>query len=178
MKIYTKKGDKGKSNLLSGKGISKTDAVFDALGALDELSASLGIIHTFRTKKVVQTVMEIQNDLFEIGSLISGRKPEKGSEDYWQNKIKALETRINFFDTKNKPLTHFILPGGSKLSSHLHLSRAICRRAERKLATYVKKRNKTQFDIHLIYINRLSDLLFVMARYANQKLGIKDVIWK
>lgn len=179
MKIYTKTGDNRESSLLYGQRISKTDLVFDVLGELDELSASLGFVHIFRNKKIVEIVMKVQRELFEIGSIISTKKSQKEILKNWENKVVDLEKEIDYFDSKNDPLHKFILPGGSRLSAHLHLARVICRRLERDFLYFSEKKGKnTEYKFILIYLNRLSDLLFVMARFSNKKLGIKDVPWK
>ncbi len=176
MSIYTKKGDNGDTYLLRGGRVSKDSFIIGLLGTADELNASLGFLHTSRNKKIIQLSQMVQNDLFLIGAYLAGGKKDIDFKD----RIAWLESNIDELDQQLPSLKNFILPGGSRYAAHLHQSRAICRRFERKVYKYYKgKRSKDDLDKDmLIYLNRLSDLLFVMARYVNFKLGIKDIIFK
>lgn len=174
MKIYTKKGDNGFSSLINKKQISKADLVFDVIGTLDELNANLGLLHTSRNTKLKKVVFELQNDLFTLGSLLAGSTINIS----WNERVEWLESQIDLFDSNLPNLQNFILPGGSKNAVYLHNCRAICRRLERTYVLYFQKiKEKPDQNIQK-YLNRLSDLLFVLARYVNFKLGIKDLIWK
>lgn len=174
--IYTKNGDNGTSPLYgSGVGVLKDSIVFEVLGNLDELNAVLGFLHTCRVKEIVNLVHDIQFDLLSLGSVIAGSKNTYSKKEYWVKRTGILENKIDAFDSKNSPLKNFIAPGGSSVSAQLHLARVVCRRAERSFVRYLKE-NKGS-DFLLPYINRLSDLLFVLARYANLKLGVKDTVW-
>ncbi len=178
MKIYTKTGDKGKTSLFGGYRAPKSDAVFDVLGSLDELNSILGFAQTTKVASLKAEVSKIQNDLFEIGSFIAGKKFDTARQKVWESKVQLLETAIDYFESKNTKLQNFILPGGTLTSSYLHQSRAVCRRAERLLIKQLKSSKNTRQKVFAIYLNRLSDLLFVMARFANKQAKVKDTIWK
>lgn len=175
MRIYTKKGDSGYSKLVKGSKIQKSHLVFELLGAVDELNSLLGICNLFTDKKIKEILRYIQDYIFTLGAYISGFKIDNFQENLNINTEK-LEYLIDYYDSKVPALTNFILPGGSEGSSFLHLSRAVCRRLERILVSCSKKNTELRKSIK--YINRLSDLLFVLARYDNYKHGIKDIIWK
>lgn len=172
MKIYTKNGDKGKSSILNKKNIPKHDIVFELVGTLDELSAHLGILHTSRDKEIKKICLTVQEDLFTIGSVLAGFPDTIDLSE----RTKWLEEVIDEYDAKNDPLENFILPGGSKYAAHLHIARAVCRRLERKVVLFRDNNDKLNPEL-LMYVNRLSDLFFVLARYTNKKLGVKDIIW-
>ena len=176
-KIYTKEGDLGFTSLSNMfKKISKTEFIFDVLGTFDELEVSLGFLHSARLDDVRKVAKEVQKDLFSLGSVISSNERiSKESVEKWENRIKELEEVIDYFNNKNDPLESFILPGGCRESSFLHLSRVTCRKLERMVFQYLKKDQNKLFIGK--YLNRLSDPLFVMARYSNKKLGFKDIIW-
>ncbi len=180
MQIYTKTGDKGKTSLLGGERFSKAEIIFELLGTLDELNASLSFVSNTRIKDLALLVNLVQNQLFEIGALLAN--PQSTSKDYvWLEKeVKGFEKSIDKISKKLPKLTNFILPGGSQDSCHLHLCRAICRRLERLAVLYFDKfpKDSDKFSLLVQYLNRLSDLLFVMGRYSNLKLHIKDVLWK
>ena len=176
MPIYTKNGDNGTTSIANGQKFEKSDDLIWALGTADELNASLGIMHTSRDKIIKDIVLKIQSDLLLIGAFLSGLTIKNS----FATKIVRLEETIDKLELKLPRLTKFILPGGTKYSAHLHLARAICRRLERSLAE-TKKHNfldKTTLADIMKYTNRLSDLLFVLARYANFKFGVKDIEWK
>jgi len=178
MKIYTKKGDDGSTETLSGKKVSKNSPIMHAQGVIDELNAVIGLALTYNKHDYIEEILnQIQSDLFVIGSEIT--LSEKNEE----NKIRIANVRINYLEEvidkmeeKLPKLKHFVLPGGSKLSASLHLARTVCRRAERDIVRFIEETNfKT---LSLKYLNRLSDLLFVLARYANLSEGKKDSVWK
>lgn len=176
MPIYTKIGDNGDTGLYENeKRFRKSNLIFDVLGTIDELNATLGFLHTSRIKEVTVVIYEVQRDLFSMGAAIAG-KDFNGK--YWDEKIEMLEKHIDFLDSKNEPLKKFILPGGSLPSSQLHIARAVCRRLERLLVTYIEENSKKDLEIFQKYINRLSDLLFVLSRFANKTLGVKDLVWE
>lgn len=177
LKIYTGKGDQGTTFLPKiNKKLQKSDLVFEVLGTFDELGVCLGFLHSARLSDVKKVVFEVQKDLLSLGSLVIS--PEKIPEEkitHWEKRIKELEEVIDYFESKNDPIKSFILPGGCRESSFLHLSRVTCRRLERLVVRYVKGKKDRAFIVK--YLNRLSDLLFSMARYINKKLGFKDVLW-
>ena len=176
-KIYTGKGDLGFTLLPRRKNkISKSDLVFDVLGTFDELNSCLGFLHSARIPDIRKVSVEVQKDLFSLGALIS--LDEKITDEIiqkWEIRIKELEEVIDYFDSKNDPLQNFILPGGCRESSFFHLSRSVCIRLERLVVYYLRRSRDRGFI--LVYLNRLSDLLFVLARYSNKKLGFEDIIW-
>lgn len=177
-KIYTKKGDFGLTFLPKvNKKLLKSDKVFEVLGTFDELSVCLGFLHSARLDDIKKTAMEVQKDLLSLGSIIiSPEKIPEAKIKYWEKRTKELEEVIDYFETKTEPLKSFILPGGCRESSYLHLSRVTCRKLERLVVGYVRRKQDKFFIVK--YLNRLSDLLFSAARYANKKLGFKDVIWE
>jgi cob(I)alamin adenosyltransferase len=120
--------------------------------------------------------VEVQKDLLSLGSIISsGEKISRDANEKWEKRIKELEEMIDYFEAKNDPIKNFVLPGGCRESSFLHLARVTCRKLERMVFSYLKK-NKDKAFIGK-YLNRLSDLLFVMSRYSNKRLGFEDKIW-
>lgn len=177
MKIYTKTGDTGETGLWGGGRVKKNHPRIEAYGTLDEMNSALGLAIALAGKKLPKELAEdlkgIQGALFRLGSELAtaeGTKPAVdlvGPHDY-----EALEQAIDRLEAKNKPLKTFILPGGSPLAAGLHLARTICRRAERLLVALNGVRSET-----VVYLNRLSDYLFVAARAANRLAKIKDVPW-
>lgn len=178
MPIYTKKGDKGQTDIFDSKNCNKTRVFKDnirlqIIGSVDELNSCLGIITSLlEDKKEILFITKIQKDLFLINSFIAGIKNIRFS----LNKVNYLEEKIDFLEKKLPKLTNFILPGGSEVSSFYHLARSMTRRVERKIVSFSKQENINPGII--TYINRLSDLLFILARWNNQKQGKKETIWK
>ncbi|HKI77663.1 MAG TPA: cob(I)yrinic acid a,c-diamide adenosyltransferase [Ignavibacteriaceae bacterium] len=180
MKIYTKTGDSGETGLFGGERVSKSSARIDAYGTVDELNSYIGLTITEIKDTEVKSLLEkIQSQLFIVGSDLAAPENEKSrkqnvprvpSEFYLE-----AEIAIDHFSEKLEPLKNFILPGGSKAAAHLHVCRTICRRAERKVVGLNK--NKNTGENISIYLNRLSDLLFVLARYENFVSGIPDTKW-
>jgi cob(I)alamin adenosyltransferase len=189
MKIYTKTGDKGETGLIGGKRIPKSDPRIVAYGLIDELNSNIGLaISSLNLKNealfldLIEVLIRVQNDLFIIGSdLADPIYPRLADE---RNNIvrtegslvSYLESMIDKFEAALTQITFFILPGGSVESSILHVGRSIARRAE--TAVTVLSNNQTINPTVLIYLNRLSDLLFVAARLVNKRVGIEDVAWK
>jgi cob(I)alamin adenosyltransferase len=181
VKIYTKKGDKGKTTLVFGENVAKDHPRVKAYGTIDELNASLGVATSFvKNRQVKQILQDIQNELFNIGAELasSGKLKKKTSEYYQLNKSKTadLEELIDCYDEQLPSLKTFILASGINVATSLQLTRTICRRAEREVVTLSKK-EKVNPNI-LAYLNRLSDLLFVLARFLNKKSGGKETRWK
>lgn len=182
MKIYTRTGDTGKTSLINNTRVWKDDIRISAYGSVDELNCFLGIAIAQITppKKTYQKYLfnlltNIQKDLFSIGSSLAD--PDSRVLDIDLNKkTKSFEKEIDYMTKQLSPLSNFILPGGGKLGAFLHVARAVSRRAEREVVR-LSKEEKVDENL-LIYINRLSDLLFTMARYANNKEGIKEQIWQ
>ncbi len=177
-KIYTRTGDNGTSSLITGKRTKKSDTVFEVLGTLDELNACIGTLSLSKIKILKKTCFDLQNDIFLMGSLIAGKDIEPKYVAFFEKRVTELESEIDAYDSKCPQLRNFILPGGCVESIQLHLSRAITRRAERTLVRFLSDSQKQEFTPLEKYINRVSDLLFVMARYANVKKKVKDTIWR
>ena len=169
MKIYTKTGDDGKTSLFDNSRVWKSHERILSYGAVDELNSAIGIaISMDLDNQIKEILVKIQNDLFIVGSGLAN--PDMS------NMVLSIEKDIDRFESELSQLSSFILPGGTLLSSILHLSRTISRRAE----TYVVALSqKTEVNkIAAIYLNRLSDLLFVLARALNSRKNINDIVWK
>lgn len=178
-RIYTKTGDDGTTGLGNGARVAKDDARVDAYGTVDEANSVIGLLRLVLAEgHPDQRMLEIiQNDLFDLGAdLAVPPDPEKsgGGLRVVAEQVTHLEKAIDAQNEKLRPLTSFVLPGGSSASTHAHLARTAVRRAERKVVTL--SRNEPVNPQALIYLNRLSDLLFVMARSYNN-FGEKDVLW-
>ncbi len=176
-KIYTRGGDGGESGLTGGSRRSKADPRFAAIGAVDEANSAIGIARLDAEADLDVRLARIQNDLFDLGADLStpdeSRKAE-GALRIVAAQVARLEQEIDAMNGALAPLTSFVLPGGSRLAAHLHLARAIVRRAEREMVVMAAK--EAVNPQALAYINRLSDHLFVMARLANDG-GVGDVLW-
>ena len=181
MKIYTKTGDKGKTGLFGGERVSKSSPRIEAYGTIDELNAFIGLTVTEVADETVKTLLiNIQNQLFTVGSDLAAPETDKNSKlnvertpaDYY---VEAEEA-IDFYNAKLDDLKSFILPGGTKSAALLHVCRTIARRAERAVVAL----NSTVKigDNILIFMNRLSDLFFILSRYENAVTGTPDVEWK
>ena len=171
MSVYTRKGDKGETNLFSGKKISKDCLNIEAIGGIDELNSYLGIVVSHsEDEKLKKTLIDIQKDLLAIGSILGG-----SSLRFSVSKTRKLERLIDEIEKELPELKCFIIPGGCKIASHLHFARTLCRRAERAVVAFSKE-EKVKPQI-LSYLNRLSDLLFVLARKENWKLGVGEKEW-
>ncbi len=184
MKIYTRTGDKGETGLIGGRRVSKADPRIVAYGAVDELNSSVGLaLSSLAGKKefsdLSDVLTKVQNDLFTVGSdLADPDYPDSkyGTPRTTEKMASALEPVIDKFEEELVPITFFILPGGSKEASMLHVCRGVARRAE-TAAVALAKSEKINPAI-IMYLNRLADLLFVAARLANKRLGVQDVAWK
>jgi cob(I)alamin adenosyltransferase len=178
VKIYTKTGDGGESSLYGGVRLPKSDLRFEAYGTIDELNSVLGVaLSQPDGQKYAGELNKIQLELFNIGAeLALGAGQQLRAKPVGQTEIAALENRIDELQNQLPELKHFILPGGANLGAALHQARTIARRAERavvRLAEQTKLRPEL-----LAYLNRLSDYLFVLARYANFKAGAQEQIWQ
>lgn len=169
MKIYTKKGDTGETSLGMHGIVKKNEYRIDSLGDIDELNAHLGLVgnHVASLAAFADLIQSIQSDLFDIGAEITTKEPR--SKKY-VDRITLMETEIDRVQEEMSLLQNFILPGGSLISSLIHVARAVCRRAERHGIASLSADG-------IRYLNRLSDLLFVWARYFNNK-GRNDILWK
>ena len=177
MKIYTKQGDEGKTSLLGGERVWKDNQRIQAYGTVDELNAILGIVVTeLKSEELKKDLRSIQSELFTVGAdLATPNNKSVKIVKVDNNFTKRIETLIDKYDEQLPELKNFILPGGSKASAYLHLARTVCRRAEREVVSLIKE---VEINPEIeVYLNRLSDLLFVLARYENYISGIEDIKW-
>jgi cob(I)alamin adenosyltransferase len=169
-RIYTKSGDKGETGLHNGERVSKSSDRIEAIGAIDELNSFIGLSMSEVMPVIVRDALhKVQHTLFDIG----GELAHPGMNVILESKTKDLEKIIDDLSSRLAILREFILPGGYKTASQIHVARSICRRAERNCIALGNVNPAT-----LKYLNRLSDLLFTMARYLNACEGYKDVTWK
>ena len=175
-KIYTKIGDKGSTQLGDGKMVNKDSLRVDAYGSVDEANATIGLSILRTNIKIKKILKIVQNDLFDLGAdLCIPDKKNTQKLKITKDRVDYIEEKIDNFNKELSSLNSFILPGGSESSTYLHIARTVTRRAERKTVALSKKEKIN--PITIIYLNRLSDLLFVLARYTNNK-GKKDILWK
>ena len=182
MKIYTKKGDSGNTSLIGGEIVKKNNIKVDAYGNIDELNSFLGLVRDFSDDdQVNDIIVTIQKKLFSIGSLLalgdykSVTKIDNKKLQIKKIDIDYIENEIDKIDKNLSPITKFTIPGGNKLISYLHIARCVCRRAERKISC-VNEIEKLDPNIPA-YINRLSDLLFILSRFFCKKLNVKELYW-
>ncbi len=182
-KIYTRTGDDGTTALGSGERRKKYDLRIAAYGTLDETNAAIGIarLHTSGVAALDRSLSRIQNDLFDVGADLTtpgkGKGPGGARLTVTTAQVTWLESEIDRLNDELEPLRSFILPGGFASAAYLHLARTICRRAERLIAELQDQAGESVTPEVLKYVNRLSDYLFVAARYANDK-GARDVLWQ
>ncbi len=178
-KIFTKGGDQGMTSLGDGKRIAKSDLLIQAIGAVDEANAAIGVARLATTGAADDALRRIQNDLFDLGADLSVPPPAGGETDdklrINEPQISRLEQEIEDFTQSLEPLESFILPGGTPGAAHLHLARTITRRAERLVAELAQGRDIN--PLILVYLNRLSDHLFQLARTLSHRGG-GDEVWK
>lgn len=176
MKIYTKIGDSGSTYLQEGASVRKSDPRIRTYGALDEANSILGIVLTGEVDPTMRDTLEsLQKDIFVLGADISNPNMSNKSLRVASHMTERLEGLIDRADKKLEPLTNFILPGGGATGSYLHHARTVVRRAETHMAD-IRPANSLNSEC-LRYVNRLSDLLFVLARVANQNEGISEILW-
>ena len=186
MKIYTKTGDEGKTSLFGGTRVKKNDLRINAYGTVDELNSYIGLIRDqLENKNLIQDLIRIQSKLFTLGAMLATppdkEKLKNGSDRLKIQKIEEeeitfLETKMDLMNESLEAMTHFILPGGHSVVSFCHIARCVCRRAER---ITVELADKEAVDHHiLIYLNRLSDYLFVLARKLTKDYKVDEIPWK
>lgn len=174
-KIYTKKGDKGFTSLFNGKKVAKDNLRIKALGEVDEVNSLIGLVNSFlKDKKIKQELIKIQQDLFLAGGYLAGSL--KTEIKILKKRTEELELLIDSLAKQTPELKNFILPGGTNSASLLHFSRTVCRRAERNIVSLSKKEKID--NVVVVYLNRLSDTFFTMARFVNFKQGEKEEVWK
>jgi cob(I)alamin adenosyltransferase len=178
MKIYTKTGDAGETGLFGGPRVSKDSPRIEAYGTVDELNALLGLVRLEPLPEEIERMLaKIQNQLFDLGAELASPEPDrKGTNILGESQIAWQETLIDRFETELLPLKAFILPGGTRGAALLHVARCVCRRAERCVVTL--QRTEPLSTVPIVYLNRLSDLLFVAARVVNHRAGVADVPWE
>lgn len=179
-KIYTKTGDKGRTRLATGESVKKSNQRLNAYGTVDECNAFIGVArHYSKDDKVIDEILaRIQNDMFDLGSDLA--TPDDPNITWTptrivEKQVERLEKEIDMMNAMLDPLDSFVLPAGTELSAHLHVARTVCRRAEREVAELIEQGEYVSPEAAK-FINRLSDLLFVAARRANQN-GALDVKW-
>jgi cob(I)alamin adenosyltransferase len=180
MKIYTKTGDKGKTSLIGGTKVSKSHSRIEAYGTVDELNSWIGLCCDVTEDKSQAILREIQDRLFTIGSSLAcdpEKDPKMKIPDLQETDITLLENEIDRMNETLPPMKSFILPGGHPTVSYLHITRCVCRRAER-CSVRLETENEEIEPIVIKYLNRLSDYLFVLARYAGLQLKAEEVPWK
>jgi cob(I)alamin adenosyltransferase len=176
-RIYTRTGDKGDTALGNGKRVRKYDLRIEAYGTIDETNACVGVARLHTAGELDQMLARVQNDLFDLGADLC--VPEDGGEiaaralRITQAQVDRLERELDALNEKLEPLRSFVLPGGSPAAAHLHVARTVCRRAERLIVKLAE--NEAVGEACVKYANRLSDFLFVAARFANSAKG--DVLW-
>ncbi len=174
MSVYTRTGDTGSTSLFGGKRVLKCEELVEVYGSLDELNSWVGhIAALFPSPDVKQFLQAIQSDLFTIGSTMAGWK--NGDFAGLDGRVKEMEARIDAMEEGLPPIRNFVLPGGSELASHAHITRSICRRVERQTVALSQKQDMDKCIIK--YLNRLSDLFFMLARFINKKENVEEVVW-
>ncbi len=186
VKIYTKTGDRGETSLFTGERVSKHHPLIDALGSVDECNSTIGLALSYlpseeRFAEVRHQLLDIQHALFDVGAALATPRTRAGQAKLTKTRFDAeattlLEKWIDAMDSQLPKLTAFILPGGHPAGAALHLARTICRRSERKVITLHHKGEIS--DSVLIYLNRLSDYLFVASRYINSLAGSPEMMWE
>ncbi|GAC1657672.1 MAG: cob(I)yrinic acid a,c-diamide adenosyltransferase [Gemmatimonadaceae bacterium] len=181
LKIYTKTGDGGATGLFGGGRVDKDDPRVEAYGEIDELNAAIGMARAVELMpRVDEVLMPLQRDLFAIGALLATPDVSKMREQLTkarldEERIAQLERAIDAGEAELDPLAAFILPGGTPKAAALHVARTVCRRAERRVVALRRTTEVPQLVV--VYLNRLSDLLFVLSRLANRRAGFGEVTW-
>jgi cob(I)alamin adenosyltransferase len=179
VKIYTKQGDKGETSLGGGERVQKDHLRIEVYGTIDELNSAIGVVLSLSPHRIIEKILqEIQNELFVISAELATPLSSKSKliPRIKEEQILKLESYIDELSASLKPLNEFIIPGGATIAANIHLCRTICRRAERLLVRLC--REEQMGNLPLAYLNRLSDLLFVTARFSNLQLGIEEQKWK
>lgn len=179
MKIYTKTGDQGDTGLFGGPRVSKDSLRIETFGTVDELNSVLGVARAEGLSADIDLLVgRIQSELFSLGAELATPDPAAhGTALIGPPQVAALEEAIDRFELRLEPLRQFILPGGIRAAAQLHLARTVCRRAERRLVSLARQSAEPIGPELIVYLNRLGDLLFVLARAENAAAGRPDVVW-
>ena len=187
MKIYTRRGDEGETGLLGGDRVPKSDLRVEAYGTVDELNAAVGLARSLARQDGEELLEDrrlkrIQDDLCAVGARLAAADPERAREkglvpDFPPGRVEDLEAWIDELDGELPELDAFLLPGGSPAGAQLHAARTVCRRAERAVVRLAREQDGL-VDVVLPYLNRLSDLLFTLARAANRRAGAPETEWE
>ena len=176
MKIYTRGGDLGQTSLLGGNRLRKSDPRIEAYGTVDELNSTIGSVRaSWPGSPLDSQFRSIQNDLFDLGAQLAAPGRSDQFRGVPPERVGELEAAIDAMEASLDPLKNFILPGGSVAAAGLHVARTVCRRAERRVVALMDAEDESGGGV--IYLNRLSDYLFVAARFANLQAGVGDVVW-
>jgi len=181
MKIYTKTGDQGETGLLGGIRVQKTHQAVEVCGNLDETNSLLGVAvgKSLAYDQIRMMLEQIQNDLFDLGSRVAACESTTARvAGFSAERCSKLESWIDQFDSQLPALREFILPGGTPLGACLHHARTVCRRSERSFVALIELQVARNLTTELIYLNRLGDLLFVLARYCNHIGGVSESRWQ
>ncbi|HKI17655.1 MAG TPA: cob(I)yrinic acid a,c-diamide adenosyltransferase [Isosphaeraceae bacterium] len=180
MRIYTRTGDDGTTGFLGNRRVPKDDHRIDAYGTIDELNSVLGVARAQgMDRQLDELVARLQNELFALGSALADPLPQGPYHNVIiEAHVTALEQTIDGLEAELSPLKQFILPGGALPAGQVHLARTVCRRAERLVVKLSRVPGEHVPSAVLVYLNRLSDLLFVLARVLNHRAGVADTIWK
>jgi cob(I)alamin adenosyltransferase len=178
-RVYTRTGDDGTTGLGGGQRVAKESTRIEAYGTVDELSSTIGVAIALGLEpRLAETLRRVQNDLFNLGSdlcILESDKAKMPVPGIEARHVEALERLMDELSEELAPLLNFILPGGTPGAAQLHVARTVCRRAERRVITLSRDEAVGPFVVR--YLNRLSDALFVMARYENLKRGAPDILW-
>jgi cob(I)alamin adenosyltransferase len=176
-RIYTRGGDAGETSLGDGSRVSKTDARLEAFGAVDELNSIIGVVLAGDVPAEIRTVLDrVQNELFDLGADLSVPAEVEGRLRVEQAQVDRLEQDCDRFNAELPELRSFVLPGGTPAAAALHVARTVCRRAERETHRAASEHELAPYVV--VYLNRLSDLLFILARTANDHAGRDEPLWK
>ncbi len=181
MAIYTRRGDRGETDLFGGGRVGKDDVRVEAYGAVDELNAVIGAAMSTSAQEDLRALCRsVQEMLFDLGAYLATPDPDRraksGVREPGDEEVAALEAQIDAFEKELDPLRSFILPGGVRAAAAFHLARTVCRRAERRAVAL--HREQKLGEACLRYLNRLSDLLFVLARVENRRADVADLAWR
>lgn len=180
MTIYTRTGDSGETGLSGGRRVGKDLPRLEACGTVDELNSLLGLARAEPLPEDVERVLgRLQTDLFEVGAELA--KPDadaRANRTIGPKHVRTVEADIDRIEATLAPLEHFILPAGTRAAATLHVARAICRRAERRLVAAIRQSDEEISPVLVAYLNRLGDLLFVLARSVNAQAGRAEIVWQ